>query len=166
MWGDGDRGVVLSHGSAYDAASWTKQARKMADSGAAVLAVEDTTQENIESAVRYLKEERGAKSMTLIGASAGSGPTLDAAGDSGLAQQVILLSGTGDVSNLGEYPKLFIASKDEGLAPQVRQMAQDAPGSENEALILSGSAHAQAIFETDQGDKLLQTIIERLKEYG
>ena len=166
VWGDGERGVVLSHGAIYDAASWKPQARKIAGSGAVVLAVEDTTQESIEAATQYLKKERGAKSIALIGASAGSGPVLDAAGDSGIADQVMLLSGTGDVSNLGDYPKLFVASEGEGLASQVRQMAKDAPGDNNKALILPGSAHAQAIFDSDAGDKLLQTIVERLKEYG
>ncbi len=79
---------------------------------------------------------------------------------------MILLSGTGDVADLGEYPKLFVASEGEGLASQVRRMAKDAPGDENKALILDSGAHAQAIFDTDQGDKLLQTLIERLREYG
>ncbi len=68
-----------------------------------------------------------------------------------LADQVILLSGTGDVSGLGEYPKLFVASEGEGLADTVRRMAEEAPGDRNEVLILPGDAHAQAIFETNQG---------------
>jgi hypothetical protein len=62
---------------------------------------------------------------------------------------VILLSGTGEVSGLGEYPKLFVASEGEGLAEEVRRMAERAPGTRNEALILPGDAHAQAVFGTD-----------------
>ncbi len=89
---------------------------------------------------------------------------MDAAGDPGIADGVILLSSTGDVSNLGDYPKLFVASEGEGFASEIREMAKDAPGNENEALILPGDAHAQAIFDTDRGDKLLRTIIERVEE--
>ncbi|MGI9049359.1 MAG: hypothetical protein ACR2GU_08325 [Rubrobacteraceae bacterium] len=104
--------------------------------------------------------------MALIGASAGAGPVLEAAGTKGVADQLILLSGTGDVSKLGKLPKLFVASEGEGLAPDARQMAKEAPGDRNQALILPGSAHAQAIFETDQGNRLLQRIIKRLHKYG
>jgi hypothetical protein len=80
--------------------------------------------------------------------------------------QLKLLSGIGDVSGLGEYPKLFVASEGEGIAERVRQMADEAPGDRNEALILPGDAHAQAIFQTKEGERLMQVILERIEEYG
>ena len=115
-----------------------------------------------------MKEEYGAGSVALIGASAGSQGVLQAAGeDPEEVNQLILLSGMGDVSGLGEQPKLFVASEGEGgLAETARQMAEEAPGDENEALLLPGYAHAQAIFRTDEGERLTQTILERLEEYG
>jgi hypothetical protein len=67
---------------------------------------------------------------------------------------------------LGDYPKLFVASEGEGLADTVRGMAEEAPGDRNEVLILPGDAHAQAIFETNQGEKLMRTILKLLKENG
>ena len=76
---------------------------------------------------------------------------------------MILLSGTGEVSGLGEYPKLFVASEGEGLAEEVCRMAERAPGSRSEALILPGDAHAQAIFGTDGGERLMRAILTRLK---
>lgn len=167
VWGEGGRGVVLAHGAAYDAASWREQAERLAENGVAALAVEDTSAQSVTEAAGYLKEERGVRDVTLIGASAGTSGVLGAAEeDPGLADGVILLSGTGDVSGLGEYPKLFVASEGEGLAGEVRDMAEEAPGSRNDALILQGDAHAQAIFETDQGDELMQVILERLKDNG
>ncbi|MDQ3303099.1 MAG: alpha/beta hydrolase [Actinomycetota bacterium] len=167
VWGEGDRGAVLAHGAAYDAASWREQAERLAGNGVAALAVEDTSAQSIAEATGYLKEERGVRDVTLIGASAGTSGVLGAAEeDPGLADGVILLSGTGDVSGLGEYPKLFVASEGEGLAGEVRDMAEEAPGSRNDVLILQGDAHAQAIFETDQGDKLMRVILERLKDNG
>jgi hypothetical protein len=75
-------------------------------------------------------------SVALIGASAGAGPVLQVAREAlEEISQIILLSGTGDVSGLGEYPKLFVASEGEGIADQARLMVEEAPGDRNEALI-------------------------------
>ena len=167
VWGEGDRGVVLSHGAAYDAASWESQGRALAENDLVALAVEDVSPGSLRLAVRYLKEEYDVESVALIGASAGAGPVLQVAEeDPEEVGQIIILSGIGDVSGLGEYPKLFVASEGEEISERVRRMAEEAPGDRNEALILSGSAHAQAIFRTEEGDRLVQAILERLEEYG
>ncbi len=169
VWGEGGRrqGVVLAHGAAYDADSWEDQGRTLEENGVLALAVEDTRSRNLRSAVEYLKEEYDVRDVVLIGASAGAGQVLQVAREAPEEiSQIILLSGTGEVSDLGEYPKLFVASEGEGIAEEVRRMAGRAPGNQNEALILSGDAHAQAIFQTGEGDRLMQTIAERLKEYG
>jgi acetyl esterase/lipase len=131
------------------------------------LAVEDTSPQNLLAAAEYLKGERGIRGVAFLGASAGGSAVLQAATNSPeVPDQLILLSAVGDVSGLGEEPKLFVASEGEGrrLAQEVRQMAGEAPGDHNEALILPGDVHAQAIFETDQGERLMQTILERLEE--
>jgi pimeloyl-ACP methyl ester carboxylesterase len=147
VWGEGNQGVVLAHGASYDAASWEPQGRTLADNDVVTVAVEDTSPYNLRSAIDYLKKEHGVESVALIGASAGTGPVLQVAGkNSEEVSQIILLSGIGDVSGLGEYPKLFVASEGEGIAERVRQMADEAPGDQNEAFILAGDAHAQAIF--------------------
>ncbi len=74
-------------------------------------AVEDTSARSVAEAAGYLREERGVRNVTLIGASARTTGILGAAEEnSGLADGVILLSGTGEVFGLGEYPKLFVAS--------------------------------------------------------
>jgi pimeloyl-ACP methyl ester carboxylesterase len=167
LWGEGERGVVLAHGAAYDAASWEPQGQTLEENGASALAVEETSPSNLRTAIRYLKEESGVESVTLVGASAGARPVLEVGGeDPEKIDQLILLSGIGDVSNLGEYPKLFVASEGEGIAERVRQMADEAPGERNEALILPGDAHAQAIFQTEEGERLMQVILERIEEYG
>lgn len=166
VWGEGNSGVVLSHGAVYDAASWSDQAEEIAKSGATVLAVEDTSADSIQAAADYLRNERGVRSVSLIGASAGSAGVLDVGRRSpGEVAQIILLSGTGEVSGLGDYPKLFTASEGEGLAEQVRQMAKEAPGSA-ETLIVGGDAHAQAIFDSPSGERLLQAIKDRVGQYG
>jgi pimeloyl-ACP methyl ester carboxylesterase len=168
IWGTGDRGAMLAHGAAYEAASWEDQGQTLAENGVVALAVEETSANNVRSAINYLKEESGVGSVALIGASAGSRGVLEAAkANPEEVGQIILLSGMGDVSGLGDQPKLFVASEGEGgLAEEVSRMAEEAPGSENEALLLPGDAHAQAIFQTEEGERLTQTILERLEEYG
>ena len=166
VWGEGERGVVLSHGAAYDAASWESQGRALAENDLVALAVEDVSPGSLRLAIDYLREEYDVESVALIGASAGTGPVLEVAEeDPEEVGQIMLLSGIGDVSGLGEYPKLFVASEGEEISGRVRRMAEEAPGDRNEALILPGSAHAQAIFRAEEGDRLMQTILERLEEY-
>ena len=167
IWGEGDRGVVLAHGAAYDAASWEAQGQTLGENGVVALAVEDVSPGSLRFAVDYLKEEYDVESVALIGASAGAGPVLEVAEeDPEEVGQIMLLSGIGDVSGLGEYPKLFVASEGEEISERTRRMAEEAPGDRNEALILPGSAHAQAIFQTEEGGRVMQTIQERLEEYG
>jgi pimeloyl-ACP methyl ester carboxylesterase len=167
VWGEGNRGVVLAHGASYDAGSWEPQGRELGANGVVAVAVEDTTPGSLRSAIDYLKKERGVERVALIGASAGTGPVLQVAGENPEeVSQIILLSGIGDVSGLGEYPKLFVASEGEEIAERVRRMADEAPGDQNEALILPGEAHAQAIFQAEEGRRLMRVILERLEKYG
>ena len=71
VWGEEERGAVLAHGAAYDAASWREQAERLAGSGVVALAVEDTSTQSVAEAGGYLKEERGVRDVTLIGARRG-----------------------------------------------------------------------------------------------
>lgn len=163
IWGSGAYGVVLSHGAIYDAASWSGLAEAVAAEGMVVLAVEENAPSDLLAAARYLQEEHGVRSVALIGASAGGSTALDAVRQApSLWDQLILLSASGSVRGLPAIPKLFVASEGEGMAETVRRMALEAPGTENEALILPGSAHAQAILQTAQGPRLTQAILNRL----
>lgn len=165
LWLSGERSVLLLHGAAYDAASWEDEARALASQGFTVLAVEELAPDVVRDGLAYLMEACGVRGVTVIGASAGGAPALEVllevpAGISGL----ILLGATGDVSALGEYPKLFVASEGEGLTDRLMAMTGEAPGNRNETLILPGSAHAQAIFESGQGDALVDAILVFLNE--
>lgn len=163
LWRAGAYGVVLAHGAAYDAASWRPQAEAIAAAGTTVLALEQTSPADIVAGIAFLTDECGIADIALIGASAGAGSVLAVAADEPDAfDQLIILSATGEAAGLGEQPKLFVASEGEGLAEATRRMADEAPGADNEALILPGDAHAQAIFETEQGDELLQAILGRV----
>ena len=162
-WGDGDYGVVLAHGAAFDAASWEDQATAIADEGATVVAVEDISPEGIAAAVEQLQAD-GVADVALLGGSAGADGILQLLSQQpDLADQVILLSPNTTVDGLGEQPKLFVASEDEPVADVSRELAASSPGDDNEALILPGSAHAQNIFDTDQGERVLDAMLERIR---
>ena len=77
VWGVGNYGVILLHGAAYDAASWTPQAEQIAEEDMVVLALEDTAARNIIIAIDYMEVELGVDQVALIGASAGTSPALE-----------------------------------------------------------------------------------------
>lgn len=165
FWPAGDRGVLLLHGAAYDAASWEPQASVLAAEGYTVLSLETLSSEAVLEGIEFLVGECGVIGVTVVGASAGGASALDALGNDpqGVAG-LILLGATGEVDALGGYPKLFTASEEEGLADQLETMAENATGEVNDTLILPGAEHAQAIFESDQGDALIEAMLSFLED--
>ncbi len=167
VWGEGRHGVVLAHGVVFDAASWEPQAARLAGAGMIAIAVEDIAPDSIIAASRYLKGERGAARVTLLGGSAGADAVLEAASqESGSADQLILISANRVVEGLGTEPKLFVASEGEPVAGVSRELARTAPGDENEVKILTGDAHAQHIFGTGEGALLMRLILDRLERFS
>jgi pimeloyl-ACP methyl ester carboxylesterase len=115
VWGKGDKGTVLAHGAAYDAASWEEQGQELAENGVVALAVEDTSPENLRSAVDYLEKEYGVESVTFVGASAGAGSVLEAAEEyPEEIDQMILLSGGGTSPVLGSTRSSLWPAKGRG----------------------------------------------------
>ena len=165
-WGTGDYGVVLAHGAAFDAASWEEQATRIAEQGATVVAVEDISPGAIRDAVDYL-QSKDIRDVALVGGSAGADAILDLASqEPALPDQLVLLSPNGTVDGLGQEPKLFLASEDEPVAHVATELAESAPGEDNEARLLPGSAHAQNIFDGPQAGAALEAILQRLREFG
>lgn len=167
VWGEGRDAILLAHGAIFDAASWGPQARRIAAQGNLVVALEGIAPEQISAALEYLGSERSAASVTLIGASAGADAALQAlAMRPGAADQLVTLSVNSAPSgqDLGPEPKLFIASEGEPGAALSAELAQSSSGADNQALLLAGSAHAQAIFDGEQGDRALQAILKRLRQ--
>lgn len=135
----------------------------MAEQDLTVIAVEELSPAAVTGAVRELQED-GIENVALVGASAGADTILLlAAADPELGDQLILLSPNAVVEGLGVQPKLFIASEDEPVAHVSRRLAQTAAGRDNEVVLLPGSAHAQGIFGTDQGERTTTLILQRLE---
>ncbi len=185
IYGKGELGLVLAHGGRFNKESWQKQAQTLASAGFRVLAFDfrgygksrgpgDSAPMSaplhldILAAVRYLRKT-GAKSVSVVGGSMGGG----AAGDASIASQ------PGEIDRvvfLGAYPNgpaeklkcasLFIVARDDAnedgpRLPRIREQYEKAPQPKT-LIILDGSAHAQFLFQTDQGDRIMQEILRFL----
>ncbi len=188
LYGKGDRGVVLAHGGRFNKESWEKQARELAKAGFRVLAIDfrgygqsqgpgqsdplnAPLHFDVLAAVRYLRKT-GAKSVSVVGGSMGGGAAADASieAEPGEIDRLVLLAAlAGGPPEKLKGRKLFIVSRDDTRGDgvvrlvKIREQYEKAPGPK-ELVILDGSAHAQLIFETPQGERLLRQILRFLSE--
>jgi len=185
IYGKGGRGVVLAHGGRFHKESWEKQARVLAANGFRVLAFDfrgfgqsrgpgqsdlysAPVQLDVLAAVRYLKNS-GAKTVSVVGGSFGGGAAADAAiqANPGEIDRVVLLA-----AEPGAQPeklkgrKLEIIARDDasGDGPRLPgiQAAWKKVPEPKELIILEGSAHAQFLFQTDQGERVMREILRFL----
>jgi pimeloyl-ACP methyl ester carboxylesterase len=186
LYGKGKRGVVLAHGGRFNKESWAKQARALAAAGFRVLAMDfrgygesrgpgqadplsTPLHLDVLAAVRYLRRA-GAKSVSVVGASMGGQAAADAslAAEPGEIDRLVLLAAwaSGPPEKL-KGRTLFIVSRDDTRGDgvvrlvQIRRQYEKAPGVK-ELVVLDGSAHAQALFQTDQGERVMREILRFL----
>jgi dienelactone hydrolase len=186
LYGKGDRAVVLAHGGRFTRESWRKQAEVLAEARFRVLAIDfrgygqswelgSQTEDwkhypDVLAAVRYL-HNAGAKSVSIVGASMGGDAAGDASSDSnpGEIDRIVFLGAEGgDAPERLKGRKLFIVTRDDRSGdgprlPGISESYRKAP-EPKKLIILDGSAHAQFIFETDQGPRLMQIIQQFLSE--
>jgi len=164
-WGDGPYGLVLVHEEGADAASWEPQALAFADEGMTVLAVEVGETGAIVAAIGHLRDEFGLERVAVLAAGSGSEAALAVGRDEPeLIDQLILISATSqDVTDLGPFPKLFVASEGEAAA-QIDAMAEQAPGDWNDVYLATGAASGRAIFDGERGAATLEVVLRRLAE--
>lgn len=185
VYGEGNRGVVLAHGGRFNKESWEKQAQTLALTGFRVLALDfrgygksrgpgqsdpmsAPLHLDVLAAVRYLRKT-DAKSVSVVGGSMGGG----AAGDASIASQpgeidrLVLLgaSPNGPAEKL-KSATLFIVARDDAnddgpRLPRIREQYEKAPRPKA-LIILDGSAHAQFLFQTDQGERVMREILHFL----
>jgi pimeloyl-ACP methyl ester carboxylesterase len=185
LYGKGERGVVLAHGGRFKKESWDKQARELVRVGFRVLAIDfrgrgqsrggaqapnDGVRFDVLAAIRYLRKN-GAKTVSVIGASFGGGAAAEASveAEPGEIDRLILLAHSPIAKpEMIKSRKLFILARDDFSGdnkiprlPEIRDQYERAPAPK-ELVILDGSAHAQFIFETEQGERLMQEILRFL----
>lgn len=185
LYGEGDKAVVLAHGGRFNKESWEKQAQILAAAKFRVLAIDfrgygksvgpgqsDPMDAplylDVLAAVRYLRAA-GAKSVSIVGGSMGGA----AAGDASIASRpgeidrVVLLGAApnGPAEKL-KSATLFIVARDDASAdgprlPAIHAQYEKAP-QPKQLIILNGAAHAQYLFQTDQGDRVMREILRFL----
>ncbi len=186
LYGTGSHGVVLAHGGRFDKASWAKVARALEASGFRVLAIDfrgygksrgpgaadpmsAPLQNDVLAAVRYLRRA-GATSVAVVGASMGgfaAGNAAAAARPGEIDALVLLGARAGRDPQKIRCPKLFIVARDdadgsgEKRLPGIRA-SYEAAADPKELVVLEGSAHAQFLFDTDQGDRTMSEILRFL----
>src|SRR5258706_16413228 len=113
----------------------------------------------------------GAKTVSVVGGSMGGGAAADASMDAepGEIDRLVLLAAWTDrPAEKMKGRKLFIVARDDanddGLRlPKIWANYEKAVGPK-ELVILDGSAHAQYLFATDQGERLMREILRFLVE--
>ncbi|MCI0356045.1 MAG: alpha/beta fold hydrolase, partial [Acidobacteria bacterium] len=187
LYGKGDRGVVLAHGGRFNKATWEKQAQALAEAGFRVLAIDfrgrgqsrggaqtrpddDGRRFDVLAAVRYLRKT-GAKTISVVGGSMGGGAAAEASVEAApgeIDRLVLLASEAGDQPEQMKGRKLFILARDDTSGsgprlPRIRAAYEKATGPK-EWVLLEGSAHAQFLFATEQGERLMREILRFLSE--
>jgi len=185
-YGNHERSVVLAHGGRFNKESWATQAQVLEAAGFRVIAIDfrgrgqsyggpgsessdDGVRFDVLAAVRYLRQT-GAKTVSVVGASFGGWAAAQSSVSApGKIDRLVLLATTVDEPERLTGRKLFILTREDfsggGVLrlPEIRKQYERAPDPK-ELVILEGSAHAQFIFETDQGERLMQEIIRFLSE--
>jgi dienelactone hydrolase len=188
QYGSGTRGIILAHGGSFNKESWKKQAQVFANAGFLVLSIRfrgdrsnpdgspgsfGSTADNaadVLAAVSYLRRI-GVKTVSAVGASLGGDAVgeADARSKAGDIARVVFLGSTGgDAPGKLTGRKLFIVARNDrsgsGLRlPEISSNYEKAP-QPKKLVILEGSAHAQYLFDTDQGPRLLNEILRFLSE--
>jgi pimeloyl-ACP methyl ester carboxylesterase len=176
---------VLAHGGRFNKESWAKQAQTLAAAGFQVLALDfrgygksrgpgqsdpmsAPLHLDVLAAVRYLRKT-GAKTVSVVGGSMGGG----AAGDASIASQpgeidrlVFLGASPNGPAEKLKSSSLFIVARDDSSGdgprlPGIQEQYEKAP-EPKELIILEGSAHAQYLFQTDQGARVMREILRFL----
>jgi pimeloyl-ACP methyl ester carboxylesterase len=186
VYGAGARAVVLAHGGRLNKESWREQAGVLVTAGFRVLAFDfrgigqsrgpgqsdlETAplQLDVLAAIDYLRRT-GAASVDVIGASMGGSAAADAsiASPPGLIHRLVLLGAAPDgPAGQLKCPTLFIVARDDASGdgprlPGIRAKFAQAPQPKR-LVIVEGSAHAQFLFRTDQGARVLKEIMDFLQ---
>jgi len=177
LYGEGGRnGIVLAHGAAFEKSSWHALAEQLAAKGFRVLAIDfrgwgkstpgetkNALFEDVLGAVRYLRGN-GAAHVSVVGASMGGGAAGEAAAraSAGEIDRVVLLSPTPFAApERTGGDKLVVASKDEPAVDRSKALYEKMPAPKR-LVLLPGTAHAQHIFPTEQGERLTATVADFL----
>jgi pimeloyl-ACP methyl ester carboxylesterase len=158
-WGSGSRGVVLVHGANFGRSSWERQAKRLAERGLRVLALDlrrdaagrprpaEVWRLDVRAGIQALRDD-GVREVAVVGASLGGRAVADCLTEEpvGEVERVVLLSPAGALRP-ERLPgrKLVVLSRDEPTAAEIRALYERMPAPK-ELAELEGHAHAQRAF--------------------
>ncbi len=179
------RGVVLAHGGQFRKESWRDQANSLVSAGFQVIAIDfrgfgcstgpgqadfDNApfEKDVLAAVHYLKTH-GAKTLSVVGGSFGGAAAGDASIKAGPGEidRIVLLGAEPNLpADKLKSRSLFIVAREDsnGAGPRlpgIRAQYEKAP-QPKELIVLEGNAHAQFLFQTDQGPGVMREILRFL----
>ena len=186
LYGKGARGVVLAHGGQFNKESWKPQAQVLEAAGFRVLAIDfrgygasrgpgqsdplsAPLSLDVLAAVRYL-HKAGAKRVAVVGASMGGWAAADAvvqARKGEIDRLIELGAGAGNLPpEKIAVRKLWMVAVDDrnedgprlpGIQREFEKMPEP-----KQLILLDGSAHAQFLFQSDQGARVMHEILRFL----
>ncbi len=191
LYRGGRRAIILAHGGRYTRASWKPQAELLSRLGYRVLAPDfrgfgESTGPggkdrmsaplhlDLLASARYLRAQ-GAEWIAIVGGSLGGMAAGDAVihGNPGEIDRVVFLGSPatlagGDLSKLGGR-KLFITARDDVNGQGKLRLAgiqadYEKVSPPRELLVVDGSAHAQALFDTEEAPRVFDRILRFLAE--
>ena len=190
LYGSGTRGVVLAHGGRFTKESWKPQAETLSKAGFRVLAFDfrgfgqshgpgdknmftAPMSLDVLAAVRYL-HQHGARTISIVGGSFGGGAAAAAcvrAKPGEISRLVMLAAYSPDVSaDKIRVPLLEIVGRDDKNAdgprlPQIEAWFKRAR-QPKKIVVLDSAEHAQYLFLTEHGERVMREILAFLKQQG
>jgi pimeloyl-ACP methyl ester carboxylesterase len=175
VYGEGTDVVILAHGAGGNKSGWTPLAEALVEKGHRVIAFDfrgtgESTRGDetfalyldVLAAIRYARAN-GATRVGVLGSSLGGRAASEAAieGKPGEIDRLFLLSPAWAPNaaqmHAGRY--LYVVSKWEEMFQDVKEQFERTP--EPKRLeIMNESAHAQRIFQTEEGPRLKALVIE------
>lgn len=186
VYGARDRAVLLAHGGRFTKESWAKQAPVLVEAGFEVMAIDfrgrgkshgpdgdDPSDRQLEmdvlAGVHYL-HAHGVRHVSIVGGSMGGAAAGDAAIDAkpGEIDRIVMLGAAPNLpADKLKVPALFILARDDtsGDGPRLPgiQKQFDKTPEPKKLVVLDGSAHAQYLFDTDQGERVMREILAWLR---
>ncbi len=186
VYGAGERVVLLAHGGRFTKESWAKQAPVLVKAGFEVMAIDfrgrgrsngpggmEASDEQLEmdvmAAVRYL-HAHGAKSVSIVGGSMGGAAAGDASimSNPGEIDRIVMLGAAPNLpADKLKSPALFIVARNDTSGdgprlPGIQKQFDKAP-EPKKLVVLEGSAHAQYLFDTEQGERVMREMLAWLE---
>jgi hypothetical protein len=165
VWGNGPYGVVLLYGRGEDAGRWSSVAQQLANDRMTVAAPSTTSVDSLRSAIAWFMSDRGILRVAVL-AAGDAARSVQRLGvqDPSLIDQAIVISPPAGLDWSAEFPKLFVASRNEPAAGAAREAAAQAAGTWNVLLLVDGSASSVAIFSSAAGGDALKAVLRRLDD--